>query len=200
MHLEPTPLAGVFESQTDARRDDRGRFARLFCAEALAAAHQGRPIVQINHSLTRAAGAIRGLHYQHPPAAEGKWVRCLKGRVFDVAVDLRRGSPTFLRWHGVELDGARMNAVFIPEGCAHGFQVLQADSELLYLHTAAYTPALEGAVRFDDPRVGVAWPRKVTEISERDRSHPLLDDRFEGIVAPLSAGLAPVSDAGKTEA
>lgn len=198
MHLEQTPLAGVFEAHTDARCDDRGRFARLFCAVDLAHAHVGRPIVQINYSQTRAVGAIRGLHYQCPPAAEGKWVRCLNGRVFDVAVDLRRGSPTFLRWHGVELDGARMNAVFIPEGCAHGFQVLQADSELLYLHTAAYTPALEGAVRFDDPRVGIAWPLTVTEISERDRSHPLLDERFEGIVVQTGASPAPFSEVGKS--
>jgi dTDP-4-dehydrorhamnose 3,5-epimerase len=198
MHLEQTPLAGVFEAQTEVRRDDRGRFARLFCAADLAHAHVARPIVQINHSQTRAVGAIRGLHYQWPPAAEGKWVRCLKGRVFDVAVDLRRGSPTFLRWHGVELNSARMNAIFIPEGCAHGFQVLEADSELLYLHTAAYIPALEGAVRFDDPRVDIAWPLSVTEISERDRSHPLLDDAFEGIVVQMDPGPAPFNDIGKS--
>lgn len=198
MYIEQTPLAGVFEAHTDARRDERGRFARLFCTEDLAAAHRGRPIVQINHSITRQAGAIRGMHYQRPPAAEGKWVRCLKGRVFDVAVDLRRGSPTFLKWHAVELDGGRMNAIFIPEGCAHGFQVLEPDSELLYLHTAAYTPALEGGLRFDDPRVGIAWPLDVTEISERDRSHPLLDDRFEGIVVQTGIEPTQVSDIGKS--
>ncbi|OYW52157.1 MAG: dTDP-4-dehydrorhamnose 3,5-epimerase [Hyphomicrobium sp. 32-62-53] len=181
MHLDPTPIAGVFEAQTDVRSDPRGRFARLFCQSDLDAAQRARPIVQINHSITRSVGAIRGLHFQHPPAAEGKWVRCLKGRVFDVAVDLRRGSPTFLRWHAVALDSARMNAIFIPEGCAHGFQVLEAESELLYLHTAPYTPALEGGVRFDDPRVGVAWPLGVTDVSERDRLHPLLDDRFGGL-------------------
>jgi dTDP-4-dehydrorhamnose 3,5-epimerase len=124
---------------------------------------------------------VRGLHYQRPPQAEAKWVRCLKGRVFDVAVDLRRGSPTFLKWHAVELDGVSMNALLIPEGCAHGFQVLEPESELLYLHTATYTPGLEGAARYDDPRLAIRWPLPVTDLSERDRTHPLLDDSFEGI-------------------
>lgn len=181
MHLDPTPIAGVFEAQTDVLSDTRGRFSRLFCQSDLEAAHQARPIVQINYSVTRTAGTVRGLHFQYPPAAEGKWVRCLTGRVFDVAVDLRRGSPTFLRWHAVALDSARMNAIFIPEGCAHGFQVLEPESELLYLHTAPYAPALEAGVRFDDPSIRVAWPLPVTEISDRDRSHPLLDERFEGL-------------------
>lgn len=155
MKLVPAPLPGMFEADTEPRGDHRGRLTRLFCADELEAAHAARPIVQINHSLTHAVGAIRGMHYQTPPAAEGKWIRCLKGRVFDVAVDLRPSSPSFLRWHGVELSAERMNAVFIPEGCAHGFQVLEPDSELLYLHTAFYTPALEGGVRFDDPRIGI---------------------------------------------
>jgi dTDP-4-dehydrorhamnose 3,5-epimerase len=181
MHLDPTPIAGVFEAQTDVRSDPRGRFARLFCQSDLEAAHRARPIVQINHSITRTVGAIRGLHFQNSPAAEGKWVRCLRGRVFDVAVDLRRGSPTFLRWHAVALDSTRMNAIFIPEGCAHGFQVLEPESELLYLHTAPYTPAIEGGVRFDDSSVGIVWPLPVTDVSDRDRSHPLLDDRFGGL-------------------
>ncbi|KAA5602542.1 dTDP-4-keto-6-deoxy-D-glucose epimerase [Blastochloris sulfoviridis] len=183
MNLLETPLPGVFEAEVVPMRDQRGQFARLFCQHELAAAHRDRPIVQINHSLTRTVGAIRGLHFQHPPQAEGKWVRCLRGKVWDVAVDLRRGSPTFLRWHATELDAERMNALFIPEGCAHGFQVIKPDSELLYLHTAPYTPALEGAVRWDDPGLAIDWPLPVTDISTRDRGHPLLDDAFEGIAA-----------------
>jgi dTDP-4-dehydrorhamnose 3,5-epimerase len=181
MTLTELPLAGMFEARTRAIQDERGRFARLFCMEALGQAHQGRAIVQINHSMTRSVGAIRGMHYQRAPAAEGKWVRCLKGRVFDVAVDLRRGSATLLRWHGVMLDAAVMNAVFIPEGCAHGFQVLEPDSELLYLHTAMYAPTLEGGVRFDDPGLSIGWPLPITDVSERDRRHPLIDAAFEGI-------------------
>jgi len=181
MKLAPTPIAGIYETTTTLIGDDRGRFARLFCGDELSQAHQNRPIVQINQSVTRRVGAIRGLHYQRTPHAEGKWVRCLRGRVFDVALDLRRGSPTFLRWHAVTLSAEAMNAVFIPEGCGHGFQVLEPDSELLYLHTASYAPGYEGGVRHDDPRVLISWPLPVSDLSERDRLHPLLGSNFEGI-------------------
>jgi len=128
-------------------------------------------------------GAVRGMHYQNAPHAEMKIVRCLRGRVFDVAIDLRRGSPTFLRWTSCELAPASRRALLVPEGCAHGFQVLEPDSELLYLHTACYERSAEGGVRFDDPRVGIAWPLAPVDLSERDRSHPLLAPDFTGIAA-----------------
>lgn len=181
MQLTETPIAGVYEATCVPRRDQRGAFARLFCRDELGAAHHGRPIVQINHSRTTAVGAIRGLHFQYPPKSEAKWVRCLKGRVFDVAVDLRRESPTFLAWYAIELDAGRMNAVLVPEGCAHGFQVLEPDSELLYLHSESYAPDHEGGLRFDDPRLAILWPLPVCDLSERDRSHPLIDASFQGI-------------------
>jgi dTDP-4-dehydrorhamnose 3,5-epimerase len=181
MKLAETSIPGMFEATTDIRRDHRGQFARLFCRDELTEAQRGRPIVQINQSRTASVGAIRGLHFQRAPMAEGKWVRCLKGRVFDVAVDLRRGSYSFLKWHAIELDAERMNAVFIPEGCAHGFQVLEPESELLYLHTESYSAAHEGGLRFDDPRIGVRWPLTVTELSDRDRQHPLIEAHFKGI-------------------
>lgn len=181
MQLAKTPIAGVFEALTEVVQDHRGHFARLFCRNDLAVAHLDRPIIQINHSRTSSVGAVRGLHFQLPPKAEAKWVRCLKGRVFDVAVDLRRGSPTFLRWHAVELDALQMNAIFIPEGCAHGFQVLEPNSELLYLHSDSYSPADERGLRIDDPRLAIGWPLAPTDISKRDKSHPLIDDAFEGI-------------------
>jgi dTDP-4-dehydrorhamnose 3,5-epimerase len=174
-------LPGVYEAVSVRIQDHRGSFIRFFCAEELAVAHARRSIIQISHSLNRNAGALRGIHFQHPPYAEAKWVRCQRGRIFDVAVDLRHGSETFLKWHGVELSANTMNAFFIPEGCAHGFQVLEPDSELLYLHTAAYAPDHEGGVRWDDPRVGIKWPLPVTDISDRDRNHSLLDGGFEGI-------------------
>jgi dTDP-4-dehydrorhamnose 3,5-epimerase len=183
MKIRPTGIEGVVVVEGESRPDSRGSFARLFCAEELASVVGRRSIVQINHSLTRAAGAIRGLHYQRAPHAEMKIVRCLKGRVFDVAVDLREASPTFLRWVSCELSPASGRALVIPEGCAHGFQVLEPESELLYLHTAYYDKAAEGAVRFDDPRVAVAWPLPPADLSERDRSHPLLQDDFTGIAA-----------------
>lgn len=181
MKLITTPLPGVYEAETSVFQDERGRFCRLFCAHELKEAQAGRTIVQINHSLTRRVGAVRGLHFQYPPHAEAKWVCCLHGRVWDVALDIRRDSPTFLHWHAVELGLDRMNAIFIPEGCAHGFQVLEPDSELLYLHTAFYGPEHEGGLRWDDPRIGIRWPLSITEISDRDRNHPLLDESFKGV-------------------
>lgn len=183
MKIRPTEIAGVVVLESESKPDNRGAFARLFCADELAPVVGKRSIVQINHSLTRAVGAIRGLHYQRAPHAEMKIVRCLKGRVFDVAVDLRRSSPTFLRWVSCELSPASGRALVVPEGCAHGFQVLEAESELLYLHTAFYDKAAEGAVRYDDPRVAVAWPLPPADLSERDRFHPLLQNDFTGIAA-----------------
>ena len=180
MQIAKTPIAGVYLASTDVRRDHRGVFSRLFCRDDLAVAGFGE-IAQINHSRTRERGAIRGLHFQFPPKAEAKWVRCLRGRVFDVAVDLRQGSPTFLDWFAVELDPDQMNALHVPRGCAHGLQVLEPDSELLYLHSESYAPAHEGGLRFDDPRLAIAWPLPVTDLSERDRAHPLIDASFQGI-------------------
>lgn len=178
-----TEIAGATLLESSALQDERGAFARLFCAAELEPLIGDRRVVQVNHSITRRVGAIRGLHFQRAPQAEMKIVRCLRGRVFDVAVDLRRESPTFLRWTACELSPESRRAFLIPEGCAHGFQVLEADSELLYLHTAFYDRAAEGGVRFDDPRVGVTWPLVPTDLSERDRSHPLLPADFNGIAA-----------------
>jgi len=181
MKLLTTPIEGVLMAETSRFTDKRGAFARLFCEHDLASTLGGSHIVQVNHSLTRKPGAVRGMHFQHAPHAEMKMVRCLRGRVWDVAVDLRNDSPTFLQWHGVELSAVNDRMIVIPEGCAHGFQVLEADSELLYLHTAFYTPDAEGGVRFDDPTIGIDWPLDVTDLSERDQSHPLIDDTFTGL-------------------
>lgn len=179
----PTPIAGVLLVTSTLRQDERGSFTRLFCETELAPVLAGRRIAQVNHSRTRQRGAIRGLHYQRPPHAEVKFVRCLKGRVWDVVVDLRAGSPTFLRWHAQELDAAGWRMLVVPEGCAHGFQALEADSELLYLHTAAYAPEDEAGVRFDDARLAIAWPLPPADLSERDRSLPPLDPGFQGLRA-----------------
>lgn len=178
---EPGAIEGVRLAFSHERRDDRGAFARLFDAALLRDAQGDRPIVQVNRSMTRLPGTIRGLHYQSAPALEAKWVRCLRGRVFDVAVDLRRGSPTFLQHFAAELSAEAGNALFIPEGCAHGFQVIEPDSELLYLHTAPYAPEHEGGVRHDDPRLGIAWPLPVAGLSDRDRAFPLIAPDFEGL-------------------
>lgn len=163
-----------------AFEDARGVFQRLFCEDELSGVLTGRRIVQINFSRTAEAGAIRGLHYQRAPHAEMKLVRCLSGRVWDVAVDLRPSSPTFLRWTAEELSPENRRMLVIPEGCAHGFQALEPDSALLYLHTAAYAPLAEAGVRYDDPKLGVAWPMAATEVSARDLAHPLLEPSLIG--------------------
>ncbi len=174
MNIHDTPIAGVRVVQTRTLGDARGSFVRVFCAEQLAAAGAPLAFVQINLSRTRAAGTVRGLHFQRPPAAEAKLIRCLRGRVFDVAVDLRRGSPTFGHWFGVELAADNDTEILIPQGCAHGFQALTDDVELLYHHTAPYTPALEGGVRFDDPALAIDWPLPARNVSARDQQLPPL--------------------------
>jgi dTDP-4-dehydrorhamnose 3,5-epimerase len=181
--LHALPIAGANLVESARHCDARGAFMRLFCADELAEVIGARTVVQINHSRTTAVGAIRGLHFQHPPHAEMKLVRCLKGRVWDVMVDLRAGSPTFLHWHGEELSTQNARMMVIPEGCAHGFQVLDPDSELLYLHTAFYAPHAEAGLRYDDPRLGIAWPLPVTDISARDAGHAPIADDFLGITS-----------------
>lgn len=182
MHLVETRISGAWIVESDTFQDDRGAFSRLFCSEELRPVLGKKKIAQINHSRTLNVGAIRGLHYQNPPKTEMKIVHCLKGRVFDVAIDLRQESPTFLKWAAIELTSKKPSAFIIPEGCAHGFQVLEADSELLYLHTEFYTPNSEGAVRFDDPKIGIDWPLEPTDISAKDLAHPYLTKDFKGIV------------------
>lgn len=162
-------------------QDERGAFSRLFCAEALAPILKHRKVLQINQSSTRKVGTIRGMHYQMAPQAEMKIVRCIKGRVFDVAVDLRQGSPTFLKSFALELSPEKQTAVVIPEGCAHGFQVLEGNSELLYLHTAYYIPEYEGGLNFSDPKLGIKWPLPCTNLSTRDQNHPFLNEQFLGL-------------------
>lgn len=181
MKLEATPIDGLMVVGTNRIGDHRGAFARLFCEQELKPVLGDRRIVQMNQSWTQSVGALRGMHFQHSPHAEMKMVRCLKGKVWDVAVDLRQGSPTFLRWHGVELSADNAGMLVVPEGCAHGFQVLEPDSELLYLHTAAYSPSAEAGLRYDDPLLAIAWPLEVADISERDRVHPLLNDDYCGV-------------------
>lgn len=181
MKVLDTPLAGLQVVQSTPHHDARGAFSRLFCAEELDEILGGREIAQINQSRTSRAGAVRGLHFQNPPHAEMKMIRCLRGRVWDVAVDLRSGSPTFLQWHAEELtpdDGLMM---VIPEGFAHGFQVLEPDSELLYLHTEFYHPAAEAGLRHNDPRLAISWPLAAQDLSPRDLSHPMADAGFVGV-------------------
>jgi len=174
MKIFNLPLLGLNLIKATPFMDERGRFARLFCAKELQDAGIEMVIVQVNHSVTRKVGAIRGMHFQRPPHAEIKIVRCLRGKCFDVAVDLRPDSATYLKWHGEVLSGDDEKALRIPEGFAHGFQVLEENTELLYFHSEYYAPRSEGGVRFDDPAIGINWPLPATDISARDKSYPLI--------------------------
>lgn len=182
MKIYPTPIADLMVVQSQRFRDERGAFSRLFCEQELLCLMGHRKIVQINHSRTEAVGAVRGLHFQRAPHAEMKLVRCLKGKVWDVAVDLRPHSPSYKRWYAQELSPRNSHIMVIPEGFAHGFQVLEAGSELLYLHTAFYRPEAESGVRHDDPALAIDWPLPMTDISKRDTSHAYIDPTFGGIV------------------
>ena len=176
--LRRTPINGVFELLAQPFADHRGAFLNAFRAQELAfmGSWGDRGIVQVNLSRTEAVGTIRGLHLQAEPHSEAKLVRCLRGRVWDVAVDLRQDSPTYRHWHAVELSPEQGNALLIPEGCAHGFQVLEPGSELLYLHSGAWEPQAETGVRWDDPTLAIAWPLPAGGLSERDCSLPRLSD------------------------
>ncbi len=178
----PTALPLLMVVQRKAIEDQRGFLSRLYCAEEFCKAGLDKPIAQISHTFTNRKGAVRGLHFQHFPHAETKLVTCINGEIFDVAIDLRRNSPTFLQWHGEVLSGTNRRSLFIPEGCAHGFQTLTENCELIYLHTAPYQPDAEGGIRYNDPAVNISWPLRATDVSPRDASHPLLLNNFEGVL------------------
>ena len=178
--LLDTPLSGLRILQRKPIGDSRGYLERLFCTEELQTLATGKPIVQINRTLTASRGTVRGMHFQHSPHAEIKFVSCLRGEVFDVAVDLRHNSVTFLRWHAEVLSAHNHKTLVIPEGFAHGFQTLTDDCEMLYFHTAAYQPTIESGLNSQDPRLAIQWPLSIAELSPRDAAHPLLDNDFAG--------------------
>ena len=179
--VQDTPLPGLKLIERKPVGDSRGFFSRLFCDEELAAAGWTKDIAQINHTHTIKKGAVRGMHFQRAPHAEIKMVSCLRGAVWDVAVDLRAGSPTFLQWHAEELSADNYRSFLIPEGFAHGFQTLTENCELLYLHSAAYMPDAEGGVQPLDPALAIAWPLAISEISARDAQHALLTQAYTGL-------------------
>ena len=179
--LNPTLLHGLQVIERQPIGDSRGYLERFFCQETLSALLRGKTIRQINRTLTRKKGALRGLHFQYPPHAETKIVTCIKGQVWDVAVDLRRGSSTFLQHHTVLLSEDSHQSYLIPEGFAHGFQTLSPDCEMLYFHTADYNTEAEGALNACDLRLAINWPEPITDRSDRDENHAMLTDDFHGI-------------------
>jgi len=182
MKIERTKIDGVKIIISEPFVDDRGFFNRIFCQKELEIIRSNIMIAQINHSMTKTRGSIRGMHFQYPPYAEMKIVRCIKGSIFDVAVDLRKDSPTFLQWHGEILSAENMKALVIPEGCAHGFQSLEDDIEMIYLHTQFYSKQSEDAIRYDDPKISIQWPLNCTTVSERDMTYPFLSNDYKGII------------------
>ena len=176
-----TPLAGLKLVVRQRLGDSRGFLSRLFCAEELAAAGWIKPVAQVNHTFTARRGTVRGMHFQRPPHAEMKLVSCIRGEVWDVAVDVRAGSPTFMRWHAERLSADNGRALLIPEGFAHGFQTLTDGVELLYCHSAAYAAEAEAGLRFDDPALHITWQLESIDLSSRDKNHPLLAPNFSGV-------------------
>jgi dTDP-4-dehydrorhamnose 3,5-epimerase len=180
MKFHAAPLRGAYTIELEKRGDDRGFFARFFCQREFEAAGIPMPIVQINNSLSAKAGTLRGMHYQLPPAAEIKVVRCIRGALYDVILDLRPDSPTFARWFGAELTADNRSMMYAPQGFAHGFITLTDDTEAFYLTNTFYAPQQERGIRFDDPRFGIVWPRAPVDVSPKDRDWPDFDLSFHG--------------------
>lgn len=172
MRFTPTDIAGVIRVDADAHRDDRGLFARLQCPEEFAGAGFVFTPVQTSLSRNPHLHTLRGMHYQPAPNAETKLVRVGRGRIFDVAVDLRPDSPTYRRWTAAELSAENLAALFIPEGVAHGFLTLEPDTDVIYQIAPAYRPGHEAGVRWDDPAFAIAWPASPALISPRDAAYP----------------------------
>ncbi len=181
MIFTPTPLQGSFIIEPTGVTDDRGWFGRIYCKNEFKEIGHDREWVQMNHSSTNKKGTMRGMHYQVQPFREIKMVKCVSGSVFDVIIDLRKNSPTYLKWFGQELSAQNRKMLYIPEGFAHGFQTLTEDCDLIYLHSEFYVPNAEGGIRYNDPKLNIEWPLIPTVISERDSSHPYLDENFKGI-------------------
>jgi dTDP-4-dehydrorhamnose 3,5-epimerase len=176
-----TPLEGLKTVQRKPIEDNRGFFSRFYCKDSFKGNSLGNEVLQINHSFSKQKGTVRGMHFQLPPYAETKYVSCIKGEIFDVAVDLRKNSPTFLHWHGEILSEHNQRSLIIPEGFAHGFQTIEEDCELLYLVSNKYEPAFERALNPTDPLVSINWPLLITEISDKDKNCLRISKKFKGL-------------------
>lgn len=181
MIFTAAPLAGAFTIDLEPFSDERGWFARFYDKKEFQQIGHTRDWVQLNHSVSYTKGSLRGMHFQFPPFREIKMVRCVAGAIYDVIIDLRTGSSTFLQTFGTELSARNNRMLYIPEGFAHGFQTLEDNSTLIYHHSEYYTPGAEGGFRYDDPVFSIEWPLPVTVISARDARHPYIDKNFKGI-------------------
>jgi dTDP-4-dehydrorhamnose 3,5-epimerase len=181
MKFIPTGLTGAFIIEPNILQDERGAFFRTFCKDEFKTIGHEKEFVQMNHSITAKKGTVRGMHFQSPPFSEIKLIRCVRGEVYDVIVDLRKGSPTFLKWFGAVLSAENKKMMYVPEGFAHGFQTQEENSELVYCHTQFYTPAAESGLNTADEKLNIVWPLPVTFLSERDQQFSFIDKNFTGI-------------------
>ncbi len=181
MIFNPTNLNGSFTIDVEPFRDSRGFFTRTFCENEFAAQGLVKHFVQANHSGTEGKGVIRGMHFQHAAFCEVKLVKCIQGAIFDVIVDVRAGSPTFLQWFGAELSAENKRMMYVPAGFAHGFQSLSDYSEITYMVSAFYNKESEGGIRYDDPAVNIAWPLPVSLVSDKDLAIPVIDANFKSV-------------------
>ncbi len=177
----PTPLSGSFVIETLPIYDERGCFERFYCKKEFEDIGHVRDWVQLNHSVTKKKGTIRGMHFQKTPYEEIKMVKCIKGSILDVILDLRKNSSTLLQWYAIELSDSNNKMIYIPAGFAHGFQSLTDDCELIYHHSQYYNPNAESGIHFNDPRIQINWPLPVTMVSQRDLNNAYLDKTFNGI-------------------
>jgi dTDP-4-dehydrorhamnose 3,5-epimerase len=173
----PGSIGGSWIVDLEPRRDERGYFARAWCAQEFAAHGLLTRVAQVNTAVSPVEGTLRGMHFQDPPHAEVKVVRCTRGAVYDVIVDLRPDSPTHRKWLGVELGAENGRTLYVPEGCAHGYITLAPDTELMYFTSQPYAPGAAGGVRFDDPAFDIRWPRPPALVSDQDRGWPLYTGR-----------------------
>lgn len=177
----PTPLKDLFIVERKPIGDSRGWFERFFCQDEWQACGLQKPIVQMNRTQTQAKGSVRGMHFQHNPHLETKIVTCIKGEVFDIAIDLRPQSATYLKWYGTTLSAQNHRSFYIPDGFAHGFQTLTDDCELLYLHTERFAPQCADGLNPLDPALAIEWPLPFAELSENDKNRPMLSPSFKGL-------------------
>jgi dTDP-4-dehydrorhamnose 3,5-epimerase len=180
MIFTETPLKGSYIIDLEPFTDDRGWFARTFCKNEFIRVGHNEEWVQLNHSLTKQTGTIRGMHFQMHPFSEIKLVRCIAGAVYDVIIDIRKGSSTFLNYFGAELSSANKKMIYIPKGFAHGFQTLSDDSELIYHHSQFYTPAAQRGIKYNDRLINISWPLAPVDISVKDTEQEELDANFKG--------------------
>ena len=181
MKLSETFLSGVYIVESNPLADQRGYFARTYCKNDFKSIGFQEEFVQFNHSFNLLKGTVRGMHFQRPPHAETKYVRCVHGSIFDVVVDIRKDSPTYLQHFCIELSFSNMLGLIIPEGCAHGFQVLEDNTLVIYHHTEYYQSGAEKGLKYDDPLLGIVWPLAITNISDRDKNFSIINQFFQPI-------------------